>query len=86
MKEIRLSHHAELKLELLANHGITLSTEFVTETIRSPDQLESEDEEKFVAQKRLDENRVLRVVYREFNAFILVITLYPGRRPRYEKD
>jgi hypothetical protein len=44
------------------------------------------EEDKFIAQKRLDENLVLRVVYREFNAFILVITLYPGRRSRYEKD
>ena len=39
-----------------------------------------------IAQRRLDEKLVLLVVYREFNAFILIITLYPGRRSRYEKD
>jgi hypothetical protein len=34
----------------------------------------------------LNENLVLRVVYREYEAFILVITLYLGRRSRYEKN
>jgi hypothetical protein len=29
---------------------------------------------------------VIRVVYREFSAFFLIITLYPGRISRYEKD
>jgi hypothetical protein len=55
------------------------------ETIRSPDKLET-GEDKLIAQKRLNDNLVLRVVYREFSAFILIITLYPGRRSRCEKD
>jgi hypothetical protein len=53
---------------------------------RSPDKLEIGEEDKLIAQKRLDENLVLRVVYRDFGSFILIITLYPGRRSRYEKD
>lgn len=86
MKEIRFSEHSQLKIEILANHGITLNPEFIIETVRLPDELEPGEEDKQIAQKRLDENRVLRVVYREFNAFILIVTLYPGRRSRYEKD
>lgn len=86
MKEIRFSEHSQLKIELLANHGITIEPEFIISTVRSPDQLERGEEDKQIAQKRLDKTRVLRVVYREFNAFILIITLYPGRRSRYEKD
>ncbi|NJL91673.1 MAG: DUF4258 domain-containing protein [Coleofasciculaceae cyanobacterium SM2_1_6] len=86
MKEIRFSDHARLKMEILANHEITIDIDFVTETIRSPDKLETEAENKLIAQKCLDENLVLRVVYREFSAFIFIITLYPGRRSRYEKD
>jgi hypothetical protein len=86
MKEIRLSDHAQVKMEVLASHKIVIDTNVVMETVRSPDQLETSDEDKLIAQKRLNEDLVLRVVYREFNTFILIITLYPGRRSRYEKD
>jgi hypothetical protein len=85
MKEIRFSDHAQLKMEVLANHEITIDFNLVIETVRSPDKVESE-EDKLIAQKRLNESLVLRVVYREFSAFILIITLYPGRRSSYEKD
>ena len=86
MKEIRFSDHAQLKMEVLANHEITIDLDFVIETIRSPDKLETNAANKLIAQKCLDENLVLRVVYREFKAFIFIITLYPGRRSRYDKD
>lgn len=86
MKEIRFSEHAQLKMEVLANHNVTINLDYVTETVCFPDKLETGEEDKLIAQKRLDENLVLRVVYREFNTFILIITLYPGRRSRYEKD
>jgi hypothetical protein len=86
MKEICFSDHAQLKMEVLANHEITIDLNFVLETVRSPDKIETGEEDKLIAQKRLNENLVLRVVYREFSAFILIITLYPGRRSRYEKD
>jgi len=86
MKEIRFSDHAQLKMEVLASHEITIDRDLVIETVRSPDKLEIGEEDKLIAQKRLNENLVLRVVYREFNAFILIITLYPGRRSRYEED
>jgi len=86
MKEIRLSQHAELKLKILASHGMNVSTEFVEDTIHSPESVEAAEDNKLIAQKRLDESRVLRVVYREFKAFVVIITLYPGRRSRYEKN
>jgi len=86
MKEIRFSDHAQLKMEVLASHELIIDPDFVIETVRSPDRLETGEEDKLIAQKRLGENLVLRVVYREFNAFILIITLYPGRRSRYEED
>lgn len=85
MKEIRLSNHAQLKIEVLANHELTIDTDFVIETVRSPDKIEIGEEDKLIAQKSLNENLVLRVVYREFSTFIFVITLYPGRGSRYEK-
>jgi hypothetical protein len=86
MKEIRFSDHARLKMEILASHEIPIEPSFVIETVRSPDKLETGENDKLIAQRCLDENLVLRVVYREFDAFISIITLYPGRRSRYEKD
>jgi hypothetical protein len=65
-KEIRFSEHAELKLEVLANHDVTIDPNFVIEVVRYPDKLEQEGD-KFIAQKRLTDELVLRVVYREFN-------------------
>jgi hypothetical protein len=84
-KEIRFSEHAELKLEILASHDVIIDLDFVIEVVRSPDKLEQADD-KLIAQKRLTDELVLRVVYRDFNAFIVIITLYPGKRSRYEKD
>jgi hypothetical protein len=86
MKEVRFSDHAQLKIEVLASHQIAIDPAVVIETVRSPDKLETGEADKRTAQKRLDEDLVLRVVYREFNAFILIITLYPGRRSRCEKN
>jgi hypothetical protein len=42
--------------------------------------------DRFIAQKKLDEDHVLRIVYEENVEHILVIPLYPGRSERYEKD
>ncbi|MBD2310807.1 DUF4258 domain-containing protein [Desertifilum sp. FACHB-1129] len=86
MKEIRFSDHAQLKMEVLATHNIIIDSDFVIEAVRSPDRIETGDEDKLIAQKSLNESLVLRVVYREFNAFIFIVTLYPGRKSRYEKD
>ena len=86
MKEIRFSEHSQLKIDVLASRGVVIDLDFVVETVRSPDKLEIGEEDKLIAQKRLDENLVLRVVYRDFGSFILIITLHPDRRSRYEKD
>jgi hypothetical protein len=85
-KEIRFSEHSLLKIDLLSQRGIVIAQEFVVETVQSPDRRELGEAEKITAQKQLNENLVLRVVYREYEAFILVITLYPGRRSRYEEN
>jgi hypothetical protein len=86
MKNIRFSDHAILKIDILANHGLNVAPEFIIDTICNPDKIERFPEQKVIYQRRLNENLVLRIVCREVSAFILVITLYPGRRARYEKD
>jgi hypothetical protein len=39
---------------------------------------------RMIAQKRITERHVLRVVYRQEGENQVVITFYPGRRERYE--
>jgi hypothetical protein len=84
-KEIRWSEHAQLKLDILNQRSIKISAELIAEIIQNPN-IQIEEEDKKIAQSPITDDLVLRVVYREFSAFILIITFYPGRRSRYEKD
>lgn len=84
-KEIRWSDHAQFKLKLLAERGLVLTIDQVNAIVKQSDRLIQETD-KSIVQSSINETLVLRVVYREFEAFVLIITLYPGRRSRYEKD
>ena len=86
MKEIRFSKHSQDKIDILARHGMTITKQFVLEIITNPDKIETQEDSKRIAQKTFNDNLVIRVVYREFTSFILIITLYPARRNRYEKN
>ena len=86
MKEIRFSDHSQIKLKILNEHRMGVTKDFVLETLIKPDKREIFEDNKRIAQKRWNNSLVLRVVYREFSSFILIITLYPGRRSRYEKN
>lgn len=84
--DIEFSKHSLLKIEILKSHGIDLSTEMIEDTIRFPDKIDRGYKDRLVAQKGLDDVHVLRVVYEIRVEKIFIITVYPGRRSRYEKD
>ncbi|MGQ9712186.1 MAG: DUF4258 domain-containing protein [Desulfotomaculales bacterium] len=84
MRRIRFTAHAEVKLELLKRHGFCVEQNFIENCINAPDKVEQGYGERKIAQKVFDESHVLRVVYEERGDEILVITVYPGRRSRYE--
>jgi len=86
MKEIIFSNHALRKIEILHKHGIIMTTDFIKNALWSPDKIERGYKERFIAQKKMDDEHVLRVVYEEYADHLLIITLYPGRSGRYEKD
>ena len=86
MKKIKFSNHGILKIQLLKDHGIQVHESFIREMIKSPGKVEKGYRGRLVAQKGLDERHVLRVVYEDKPAYIAIITMYPGRRERYEKD
>jgi hypothetical protein len=74
------------KIEVLAKHGIYLTKEVIKDVILIPYTVESGYKERMIAQKRINKEHVLRVVYKESCEQILVITVYPGRVSRYEKN
>ncbi len=86
MSEIKFTDHALLKIEILKSHGVEVSKEIVEDVIKFPDKIEKGYKNRLVAQKKTGEKHVLRVVHEKEDEKILVITLYPGRRSRYEKD
>jgi hypothetical protein len=64
--------------------GFPVEERMVEEAIRRPEELLSGYATRFVAQVSLDERHVLRVIYEEQGEAILIVTLYPARRSRYE--
>jgi hypothetical protein len=55
----------------------------VESAVASPDRLIPEGG-RLIAQARISDTHVLRVVYRQEGDERVVITFYPGRRTRYE--
>ena len=81
-KPIILSPHAKEKLKRLTNNGIT--EEKVFNTIINPESLASGYFGRKIAQSSLTDELLLRVIYEETDNNILVVTLYPAKRQRYE--
>ena len=84
MTRVTYTRHAEEKFELLKRHGFEVTRKQVEETLTSPDMMISQAKGKMIAQKRISERHVLRVIYRQEGEDLVVITFYPGRRERYE--
>lgn len=81
---IRYTQHARYKFDVLARHGFPVTEQQVTEALMRPDEVIPQSESKYIAQKRIGESHVLRVIYRREGEDLVVITFYPGRRERYE--
>ena len=83
MKTVRFSQHALEKFETLERHGFKITEEAIIATVQSPDKVEL-DKNPPIAQRRISENTVLRVVYTEDEDSYFIVTFYPGERKRYE--
>ena len=84
--KIEFSEHSLVKIEILNFNGFNLSKEIVENIIRFPDRIEKGYKDRLIAQKIVSNTHVIRVVYESSPEMIRVITVYPGRRSRYEKD
>jgi hypothetical protein len=83
-KKIVYGDHAQEKFALLRRHGFVVSRRQVRETVQKPEQIEAGYRGRKVAQRRITERHVLRVIYEEGPEDIRVVTFYPGKRSRYE--
>lgn len=81
---IRYTQHARYKFQILAQHGFPVTEQQVVDVLRRPDVVIPQSGDRYIAQKRLGERHVLRVIYRKEDEDLVVITFYPGRRERYE--
>lgn len=81
--EVRLSEHAKRKIETLKNHEVKVTEESVVEAVNSPDRVLTGLGGRQIAERRLDEGHVLRVVFINEGETRRVITLYPSRKGRY---
>lgn len=74
------------KIQILSYHQIFVDKNLITKIITKPDRIESGYKNRLVAQGMLDDKHVLQIVFEESEEEIKVITIYPIRRLRYEKD
>ena len=81
-KKVEFTLHAEDKLKRLVKIGVT--KEKILETIENPEKVVDGYYGRRIAQGLLSEDLILRVVYEESEGEIMVVTVYPGERRRYE--
>lgn len=84
--DLEFSLHSLLKIEILRAHGFNLSKEMIEDVVRFPDKIEEGYKGRLVAQRGINDSHVVRVVYETKPEEIFVVTVYPGRRSRHEKD
>lgn len=80
---IVFTKHALDKFALLERHGFFVSREEVIEGVQSPDLIDESRLPLLIAQKSIDLEHVLRVVYRQEGNMKVIITFYPGRKKQY---
>jgi len=84
--KITLTQHALLKLKILREHGFSLSTDKVIDTVKNPERISAGRKGRKIAQKILDDTHILRVIYEKYGDYIQIVTFYPARRNRYENQ
>jgi Txe/YoeB family toxin of Txe-Axe toxin-antitoxin module len=81
-KKVEFTLHAGDKLTRLTKIGVT--KERIFEIIENPEKVVNGYYGRKIAQGLFSEDLILRIVYEESEEEIMVITVYPGERRRYE--
>jgi len=80
--KIKLTKHSAEKFELLKHYGFEITKKQVIETVLNPERLDKRAGQYF-ANKTINSEHALRVVYEKRKGYLVVITFYPVRRERY---
>ena len=84
MKIVFTKHAAVDKFNMLKKHKFKADKRFIEKVIKNPDHEDREsDLPKIIASKKIDSKHVLRVVYKQEDDIITVITFYPAEKGRY---
>jgi len=81
--EVRFTYHATEKLRILRVHGVRVTRKSVEEAVLHPERIVTALGGRQIAERSLDGEHVLRVVFVDEGRQIRVITLYPARKGRY---
>ena len=84
--KVVFTSHARQKILILRRHNCTISEEEVKKTIEDPDSLKEGMNNRMIAQRAVDEEHLLRVIYEKRGDDIVIVTFYPARRERYENQ
>jgi len=76
---IHFTKHAREKFDILKEHKFQISREQVIQTINNPELIDRSRYPLLIAQKQINTNYVLRIVYKKENSNKIIITFYPGR-------
>lgn len=82
--KLRFTVRARDKFFTLERHNFRVTEEIVIQTVSKPERLERSRNDRFIAEKTLDEGHLIRVIYEIRDEEIVIITFYPARRSRYE--
>jgi len=82
--EVVFIPHALRKFKLLEKYGFFITEAKVIEILRNPENITIGKKSRKIAQSRINDNHVLRIVFEEKEDVMEVITFYPARRGRYE--
>ena len=83
--KIVFTKHALRKQEILKEMGWEINLDLVEKTIIEPGFKGRTRHKQPTAHRYLDDEHILRVVYKVGGDIITVITIHPARRGRYEK-
>lgn len=79
-RSVRFCRHAKLKFRMLRLHKFPVTDQQVCDAVLNPERTMAGYKGRRIAEKTIDPEHVLRVVYEERTGEIEVITFYPVRR------
>ena len=82
--KIEYTVHAEAKFDVLKRYGINYTKSQIEDVLHNPEKVEDTIKNRKIAQKEVNSNHLIRVIFEKKGNKIKIITFYPARRKRYE--